>query len=204
MSSQGGSRHDRRKQETRDRIREAAIGLFAEQGYEATKVAEICEGADVARQTFFNHYPTKSAVLEETLAVGLDFTEAQVLSACERGASTRERLALFFRDTVASAVSVGPASRDLVAHILKINEDAVAVRQRARISGFFLEIVERGLELGDVTRRHPPEVLAALCEGALVSLIGAWRAGDDFDTEERAARLAELAADAITLRPDED
>ncbi len=41
MSSQPLTRHDRRKEETRARIREAAVELFAEKGYEATKVAEI-------------------------------------------------------------------------------------------------------------------------------------------------------------------
>ena len=61
MSSQARSnRLDRRKQETRARILEAAVELFGEVGFEATKVADVCERADVARQTFFNHFPSKS------------------------------------------------------------------------------------------------------------------------------------------------
>jgi len=62
LSSQARSRADRRKQETRDRIREAAVELFMEKGFEGTKISEICEQADVARQTFFNHFPSKREV----------------------------------------------------------------------------------------------------------------------------------------------
>lgn len=42
---------------------DAAIRLFAEQGYERTTVAQIAEAADVVPKTFFNHFPTKEDVL---------------------------------------------------------------------------------------------------------------------------------------------
>lgn len=208
MSSQAlaqlPTRHDRRKQETRDRIREAAVGLFAEQGYEQTTIAQICERADVARQTFFNHFPAKTDVLSDTFRIGLDFTWEVMEAACARGASTRERLTHYFVDSIEAAVSVGPFGRELIAQILKANYDAVTVEQRQRVSGVFLAIVRRGLELGDVTRRHEPEVLAELCGGALMALVTDWGAGEAFDPPTRARQLAALAADAIEKRPDED
>src|SRR5262249_18127843 len=54
MSSQRISRGDRRKQQTRARILEAAVELFGEVGFDATKISDVCGRADVARQTFFN------------------------------------------------------------------------------------------------------------------------------------------------------
>ncbi len=51
------TRRERRKREVRGRILAAAVGLFDERGFGATKVAEICERADVAHKTFFNHFP---------------------------------------------------------------------------------------------------------------------------------------------------
>ena len=203
MSSQPLTRHDRRKQETRDRIREAAVELFAEQGYEATKVAEICEGADVARQTFFNHFPAKSDLLRDLFQVGIDLHTAQMDAACERGKTTRERIALFFGDVLAAAISVGPFNRELVAHILQASHDTMTVEQRRRISDASLTLVQRGLELGDVTRLHEPEVLAELLEGALMALMGDWGARDDFDPARRASQLAALVADALEKRPGE-
>ncbi|WP_344884594.1 helix-turn-helix domain-containing protein [Nonomuraea antimicrobica] len=40
-----------------------ALRLFVEQGYNQTTVAQIAEEADVAKKTFFNHFPTKEDVL---------------------------------------------------------------------------------------------------------------------------------------------
>ncbi len=37
--------------------------LFVEQGYDETSVEEIAETADVARQTFFNHFPAKEYIV---------------------------------------------------------------------------------------------------------------------------------------------
>src|SRR5437899_7575946 len=45
------------------RLREAAMALYAEQGYERTTVAEIAERAGVTARTFFRHYPDKREVL---------------------------------------------------------------------------------------------------------------------------------------------
>jgi TetR/AcrR family transcriptional regulator, cholesterol catabolism regulator len=57
-----GDRRARRKQETRERIVDAAVELFVRQGYDATTVDQIAAAADVARGTFFNHFPGKEDV----------------------------------------------------------------------------------------------------------------------------------------------
>jgi AcrR family transcriptional regulator len=58
------TRQARRRLETADRIAEAAGALFAERGVVATTVTDICERADVARQTFFNHFGSKQDLVE--------------------------------------------------------------------------------------------------------------------------------------------
>lgn len=57
------SRRERKKDETRDRIFKAAVGLFREKGFESTTIDEITERADVAKGTFFNYFPKKESVL---------------------------------------------------------------------------------------------------------------------------------------------
>lgn len=56
------SRRERKKEETKERIVEAALALFRKRGVEATTVEEICDKADVAKGTFFNYFPRKEAV----------------------------------------------------------------------------------------------------------------------------------------------
>jgi AcrR family transcriptional regulator len=54
---------DARKSQTRKALREAALHLFAAQGYDATSTEEISEKAGVSARTFFRYFPTKEAVL---------------------------------------------------------------------------------------------------------------------------------------------
>ena len=58
-----GSCCSQKKERSRAAIIENAIALFRERGFEATRVREIADAADVSEATFFNYFPTKDAVL---------------------------------------------------------------------------------------------------------------------------------------------
>ena len=47
----------------RERLVVAAVDLFAEQGYDATTVAQIAERAGVTKSTFFRYFPDKRELL---------------------------------------------------------------------------------------------------------------------------------------------
>ncbi|MFE9605800.1 TetR family transcriptional regulator [Streptomyces hokutonensis] len=54
---------ERKKRQTRERIRREAYRLFAEHGYETTTVDQIADAAEVSPSTFFRYYPTKEDVV---------------------------------------------------------------------------------------------------------------------------------------------
>ncbi len=56
---------ERKKQETRDKLHRAALELFAKQGYQQTRIAEIAEAADVSESTFFRYFESKEGVALE-------------------------------------------------------------------------------------------------------------------------------------------
>jgi AcrR family transcriptional regulator len=63
MSEPGMGIRERKKQRTRQALRQAALQLFLERGFEATTIADITAAADVAPRTFFSYFQTKEDVV---------------------------------------------------------------------------------------------------------------------------------------------
>jgi AcrR family transcriptional regulator len=59
----GTGARERRRQETRSRIVDAAAELFAERGFDAVSVMEIAKRAGVVEKTVFNHFPVKEGLV---------------------------------------------------------------------------------------------------------------------------------------------
>ncbi|GEC09723.1 TetR family transcriptional regulator [Streptomyces spinoverrucosus] len=53
----------RRRGDTRQRIQDVALDLFAEQGYEKTSLREIAERLDVTKAALYYHFKTKEEIL---------------------------------------------------------------------------------------------------------------------------------------------
>jgi len=66
---------ERKKQQTRQQIFEAARRLFEKKGFDRVSVAEIARAADVSEVTVFNYFPTK----EDLFYGGMEFFEEQLI-----------------------------------------------------------------------------------------------------------------------------
>jgi AcrR family transcriptional regulator len=70
MSAPGqeAGRRDRKKNETRQALRDAAHRLFAEKGFTGTTIDDIAEAANVSRRTFFRYYDSKDDLLRSDIS----------------------------------------------------------------------------------------------------------------------------------------
>ena len=68
MSPTRAGRRERKKLETRERIFESGVALFATHGYDSTTMEQIGEGADVSRATVFNYFARKEDIVFEWFA----------------------------------------------------------------------------------------------------------------------------------------
>jgi len=73
-----------RSEETRERILQSAMKLFADNGFDATGVAEICERSELSKGAFYHHFPSKQAVFLELLNSWLDGLDRDLISSVER------------------------------------------------------------------------------------------------------------------------
>ena len=92
MSTPGGLR-ERKKEQTRQLIADAARGLFVERGFDAVRVAEVARAADVSEATVFNYFPRK-----EDLVYGrMESFEDELLAAVRDRAPGESALQAFGR-----------------------------------------------------------------------------------------------------------
>jgi len=199
------SRRQRRKLEMRARILEAAQDLFAEQGFGETRVVDICERADVAQKTFFNHFPTKLDMLREIAHAGIERLMVEIEGLRRADTGTPERIHRFF-DTVATHISEArPRNRELLVELVHLISGDAAERseQVRRLHAAFRGIVEDGLARGDVTRRHDPQALTEMILGAYYVLIFNYANLDDFPVRARSHAAAGILADALAPRAEE-
>ncbi len=171
-SSDPPSRRARKKAATRRRITESAFALFLERGYDAVTVEAICEAADVARRTFFLHFPTKDALLVE---YGREATDALAASlAGWRGGAAgalRHALAFLAERASRSARTVELIVREVTASPGALQETA---SQQRSVQDLLAEVVRAGQHAGELRRGVAPELAAAVLVSAYFTLSAAW------------------------------
>ena len=194
-------RRERRRLELRERLLESARSLFEEHGYDETKVAEICEHADVAYGTFFNHFPTKLDLLRaladrsvQEVTEGLD-----VLAKQEDGID--DQLILLFEGGAQSFEGLDGRQRDLLARIQKLAySDSPEDRDR-RFHAAFEEFLRRGVESGQVRDDVPVETLAEVLSATFAQMSLSWLHFDDYPVRQRAAAAARFLATILKQPP---
>lgn len=187
------SRRERRKQEVRGRITEAAISLFSERGCEATTVEEICELADVARKTFYNYFPSKQQLVHE-LSESLLFGETQNLVelAMERHERTDQRIAFFVRHMSSNVARFERLEKALIHQtMLDLSSDeGRAGAQLERLNRAFIQLYSAGRKQGDINRAYSVEFLAEMTVGAINAVMLNWVHNDRYPV---AARVKDLS-----------
>jgi AcrR family transcriptional regulator len=163
----------RKKAETRDRIRACALRLFLEQGYDATTVEQIAAAAGVSHMTFFRYFPAKEdAVLSDSydplIARLLEQTPADWPLLQRIRAALLTGLAQVYeadRDTLLAQnklIAATPALRD------RLWADQIATQR------LFLQ----ALEGGERDQGLPTRVIVAACLAAASTAILAWVEND--------------------------
>jgi AcrR family transcriptional regulator len=188
------TRTQRRKQEVRDKILAAAFDLFLAQGVNATKIEEICERADVANRTFFNHFATRQDMmraLAERRLVNLHDVFF------DRGdEAVPVRLVGVFDDIAIALVKSGDTYREMIGEMLAAS--GYGIQRGFNLHDTFVELVKEGVARGEVSQRHDPETLADIIVGALSGGIVNWTVDGTYSLETNLHNLGVALAELLT------
>jgi len=132
---------ERKKQQTRQQIFEAARGLFEKKGFDRVSVAEIARAADVSEVTVFNYFPTK----EDLFYGGMEFFEEQLIESVHSRPNGDSAVKAFRRRLLAGAdrlESKASAEAILKAAQLVSASPSLVAREREIVERFTARLAE--------------------------------------------------------------
>jgi AcrR family transcriptional regulator len=194
------SLRERKKARTRASLREHALRLFREQGYQATTVEQIAAAAEVSPSTFFRYFPTKEDLV---LQDDMDTRIAEALAGQPKELAPVAALRGAMREAWASFT---PAEWEQIKQGGELSMHVPEIRARAT-NEFARAINTLADALAARTGRDPGDIrvraLAGAAVGVMMSVFLPPEMGDDVDADphvgeyigpESVARLDEALA----------
>ena len=180
---------ERKKHATRQRVREAALALFREQGYDATTVEQIAAAAGVSHMTFFRYFPSKEDV---ALSDSYDPLIASAIAQTPAAWPLTRRIRTVLVDGLRQ---IYPAQRDTLLAQNKLIVSTPALRERmwaGQIATQQVILQALGTDRDDPQARFQARVTVAACLAAASTAVLSWVENDG--TPE----LPELMAQAFS------
>ncbi|MDT3699806.1 MAG: TetR/AcrR family transcriptional regulator [Thermincola sp.] len=170
------TRFERKKAATKEKIFNTAIDLFLQKGYEETTVDEIVEKADVAKGTFFNHFPTKDALLsylgQQRVAILGDLLEKEFGKVSSSKEQIFTWLRVYGRINEENKEITALISREIFKTFFYGGE---AEKQNIlQLSGLLAEIIKKGQQQGEFRQDFSPKKGADLFIGMYFFTLFQW------------------------------
>jgi TetR/AcrR family transcriptional regulator, cholesterol catabolism regulator len=191
------------KAATAQRIFEAALALFSQQGYAATTVEQIVRTAGVAKGTFFTHFASKDALLDHLGTFQMNRIAAALAADpafAER--DTRAQLQLVVATLAAGLTSQPAEMRALAFEITARRSLFESERQRINdLDALIEQIVATGQVRNELRADLPAARMAALARTAYFLAVFEWLRDDSLDLATLAAQFLDAALDGIAAHP---
>jgi TetR/AcrR family fatty acid metabolism transcriptional regulator len=173
-------------------IIDAAIRVFARNGYYNSRVADIAREAGIASGTIYLYFKTKDEILitlfRDKMAEWVAFLQAEIASESDAVEKIRRLVALHFR-----VLESDPDLAEVVQVELRQGHKFFRGASAHEISSYFAligSILEEGMAAGQLRRDLPVKIATKMLFGAMDQLATSWVLG------KRGYRLTD-AADAV-------
>ena len=193
MQKHIGLRERRRRQTSAD-IRDAAVRLALERGFDKVTIEEICAEAGISTRTFFNYFPNK----ESAIAYGPSYLPAELAEDFVSAGPAPYRVVLAELITLAAHhLRDMPPMREQAAGMLELGKTTPAV-----LAAFLAELQRFQNQLTDIVARRQamrsddeiPALISALALTAVRSGIERWASAEPQDSDDTPMPYVERAA----------
>jgi len=174
IENQSEGRRERRKEEMRSQIFQAAMRLFERKGVFDTTVEEITESADVAKGTFFNYFPTKEAILTKLAERQIGVIKKAAEEA--KNAPGMRPILINMAHELSSGPGRSPMMLRSLLSVFLSNKLLSETFQKALQMGRenVATIMERGQKLGEIRTDLSPTDLARIFQHAMFGSMFIW------------------------------
>lgn len=169
---------EEKKQETVNRIINAATCLFSEKGYEATTVAEITEMAGVAKGTFFNYFKAKEDLLIK-FQKALFFNEIKTLN--DKSGPYAPRILALVKELGDSMNENRTQMRLSLQRFLTTNTIEKSKSGLIKKAESMVPVFEKGQKTGEFTTAIPPAIMARTAMQIYLGTLLSWSTGTEND-----------------------
>jgi AcrR family transcriptional regulator len=155
---------ERKKARTRASLREHALRLFREQGYQRTTVEQIAAAAEVSPSTFFRYFPTKEDLVLQ------DDMDTRLVEAFERQPSGLSPIAALRGAIREGLESYNQADLDMIWETTNLTMTVPEVRARA-MDEFARTIAVISEALAKRAGRPADDLAVRTLAGAIIGVI---------------------------------
>ncbi|MEV8598157.1 helix-turn-helix domain-containing protein [Streptomyces sp. NPDC052012] len=179
----------RRRGDTRQRIQDVALELFAEQGYEKTSLREIAERLEVTKAALYYHFKTKEEILV-SIFEDLNRPVEELVEWARQQPRTLETKQEIIRRYSQALLDAAPLFRFMQENQATVRELRIGEMFKARMLGLKDILIDPDAELADQVR----------CVSALFTLHAGMHVMQDVegDPEDKQKAVLEVAIDLIT------
>lgn len=185
---------ERRRRETSADIRNAAVRLALERGFDKVTIEEICTEAGISTRTFFNYFPNK----ESAIAYGPSDIPAELVADFVSAGPAPYSVVLAELITLAAHhLRDVPPLREQAAHMLELAKTSPAV-----LAAFLADLERFQLQLTDIIVRRqdmkPDDEMAALISALALTAVRSglekWASSEPVDPDDTPMPYVERAA----------
>ena len=194
--------------ERQRQILEAAVRVFARNGYHTSRVADVAAEAGVAHGLVYHYFPSKAALLEAVFHETWQGLLEELRRLEGSGDSAREQL----RKVAAIVLRTWRRDPDLIRVLVREVARSPQLQDQAEAVGDVLGVIERivahGQAAGELRSDLDARLSALIVWGALEELLTGWVLGrlPDSDEDVTAAErtVVELLATGLVSPPRTD